>query len=94
MHFEQDKHNFTIRFDSNDGDRSLEMNFSELYEQDILWRFKEFLQGCGYSIDGDIQVVPWNEACDDTIQRNYDFSNIPNNSWPFGDNPPTQASEK
>lgn len=94
MRFEQNKHSFSFQFNSNDGDISLDMSCSELYVEDILWRFKEFLQGCGYTLDGDIQVVPWDEACDDTIQDNYDFTNIPKNNWPFGDNPPTQASEK
>ena len=30
-----DKHNFTFRFDSNDGERHLEMNCNELYLGDI-----------------------------------------------------------
>jgi hypothetical protein len=35
MHFENDDHNFTFKFDSNDGKTSLEMNFSELYIDDL-----------------------------------------------------------
>ena len=36
MNFDVDDHNFTIRFDSGDGNKSLEMNFSELFLDDIL----------------------------------------------------------
>ncbi len=58
MDFDNDTHNFTIRFDSSDGNRSLEMNFNELFLDDILNQFRDFLRGCGYEIDGHIQVVP------------------------------------
>ena len=81
MHFEyDDKHSFTFRFDSNDGERHLEMNCNELYIGDILNSFKDFLQGCGYEIDGMIDIVSY----DDTNTK-FDFSNIPNNNWPFGE---------
>ena len=81
-----DKHNFTFRFDSNDGERHLEMNCNELYLGDIFARFKEFLQGCGYEINGDIDVIEYNSAQDE--QSKFDFSNVPNNSWPFGESKP------
>ena len=55
-----DTHNFTFRFDSNDGERHLEMNVNELYLYDIFARFKEFLQGCGYEIHGEIEEVDYN----------------------------------
>ena len=93
-----DKHNFTFRFDSNDGERHLEMNVNELYLYDIFARFKEFLQGCGYEINGEIEVVEYNSeqnyTSDDsgyrldrppTHETKWDFSNIPNNNWPFGE---------
>ncbi len=89
-----DKHNFTFRFDSNDGERHLEMNCNELYLGDIFARFKEFLQGCGYEIHGEIEVVEYNSEQDydsgyrldrpPTHEPKWDFSNIPNNNWPFG----------
>lgn len=78
MHFEEDKHNLTFRFDSNDGERHLEMNCNELFLGDILDRFKEFLQGCGYEVDGMIDVVPYENT-------KFDFSEIPRNNWPFGE---------
>ena len=98
MHFDYDeKHNFTFRFDSNDGERHLEMNINELYLDDIFARFKEFLQGCGYEIHGEIEEVEYNSeqnyTSDDsgyrldrppTHEPKWDFSNIPNNNWPFG----------
>jgi len=90
-----DKHNFTFRFDSNDGERHLEMNVNELYLYDIFARFKEFLQGCGYEINGEIEVVEYNSERDydsgytltepPKHEPKFDFSNIPNNNWPFGE---------
>ena len=84
-----DKHNFTFRFDSNDGERHLEMNANELYLYDIFARFKEFLQGCGYEINGEIEEVEYNSPSTWTEppkhEPKFDFSNIPNNNWPFGE---------
>jgi len=99
MHFENDDHNFTFKFDSSDGKTSLEMNFNELYLDDIFNQFKAFLQGCGYEIDGYIDVVPWHNHLPQNEQPQFDFSNIPNNNWPFGQKESdaqslTQASEK
>jgi hypothetical protein len=94
MNFDVDNHNFTIRFDSGDGNKSLEMNFSELFLDDILNQFRDFLRGCGYEIDGQIQVVPFDdfeygEAIQSGQQKiseqpKFSFENIPNNNWPFG----------
>ena len=78
-----DKHNFTFRFDSNDGERHVEMNCNELYLDDIFARFKEFLQGCGYEVHGEIGVVEYDSE-QVKQETKFDFSNIPNNNWPFG----------
>lgn len=83
MHFEQTDHNFTFRFFSNDDNRTVELNCNELYIGDIFERFKEFLQGCGYPIDGYIDVIPYEKPHYDK----FDFDNIPNNNWPFGTKP-------
>ena len=84
MHFEEQKHNLTFRFDSNDGERTLEMNCNEVFLGDILDRFKEFLQGCGYIVDGQLEVTPpWDHLEGHTADTKFDFSNIPNNNWPF-----------
>jgi len=78
MHFEENKHSLTFRFDSNDGERHVEMNCNELFLGDILDRFKEFLQGCGYEIDGMIDVVSLENT-------KFDFREIPKNNWLFGE---------
>jgi hypothetical protein len=92
MDFDNENHNFTIRFDSNDGNRSLEMNFNELFLDDILNQVRDFLRGCGYEIDGQIQVVPSEHedvyvGTDDYLVSDdapdFSFENIPNNNWPF-----------
>jgi hypothetical protein len=92
MDFDNDTHNFTIRFDSSDGNRSLEMNFNELFLDDILNQVRDFLRGCGYEIDGQIQVVPSEHedvyvGTDDYLVSDdapdFSFENIPNNNWPF-----------
>ena len=86
MHFEEQKHNLTFRFDSNDDERTLEMNCNEVFLGDILDRFKEFLQGCGYVIDGQLEVAPsWDDFEKRTDDTKIDFSNIPNNNWPFAE---------
>ena len=90
MDFDNDNyesHNFTIRFDSNNGNRSLEMNFSELFLDDILNQMRDFLRGCGYEIDGQIAVIPWDQEDPEDpkqYQKEFSFENIPNNNWPFG----------
>ena len=92
MDFDNGTHNFTIRFDSSDGNRSLEMNFNELFLDDILNQVRDFLRGCGYEIDGQIQVVPSEHedvyvGTDDYLVSDdapdFSFENIPNNNWPF-----------
>jgi len=90
MDFDSDNHSFTFRFDSNGGERTLEMNCNALFLGDILDQFRDFLQGCGYIIDGHLEIISWNEPeVVTTPQKEYhegrfDFSNIPNNNWPFG----------
>jgi hypothetical protein len=86
MDFENDNHSFTFRFHSAEGERDLEMNCNALYLGDILDRFRDFLQGCGYQIDGMIDVVSFEkEESPVTLgeQSKFDFSNIPNNNWMF-----------
>jgi hypothetical protein len=100
MHHDEnyfDDHNFTVRFDSNNGKTSLEMNFSELYLNDILTQFRDFLRGCGYEMDGELELVPWNTT--EQEQSNFSFDGIPNNNWLFGQKEstpqnPVKVSEK
>ena len=95
MDFENDNHSFTFRFHSAEGERDLEMNCNALYLGDILDRFRDFLQGCGYQIDGMIDVVSFEKEEDNNFvlddepivlgdEPKFDFSNVPNNNWPFG----------
>jgi hypothetical protein len=89
-----EKHSFTFRFDSNDGEVHLEMSVNELYIQDVLDRFREFLLGCGYQVNGEIDIVEYNSEQDHDSgytlteppkhEPKFDFSNVPNNNWPFG----------
>lgn len=86
MSFNSDEHSFMFRFHSAEGERDLEMNCNALYLGDIFDRFRDFLQGCGYQIDGQIDVIPFEkEEGPVTLgdQPEYDFSNIPQNNWPF-----------
>jgi len=78
--YTSEKHCFTLRFDSNDNERHTEIIFNELYLTDILARFREFLQGCGYEIDGEIVVQNFQQEENKLMQnpmrehadRNYD----------------------
>jgi hypothetical protein len=67
---------------------------------------RDFLRGCGYEIDGQIQVVPSEHedvyvGTDDYLvlddAPDFSFENIPNNNWPFSatvnDTIPPQAKE-
>jgi hypothetical protein len=88
-----DEHNFTFRFESSDGKKRVEMNFDELLLGDILNSFRDFLQACGYEIDGQLEVVPFDDfeygkAIQSGQQKvseqpEFSFENIPNNNWPF-----------
>jgi len=99
MDFDNDNyesHNFTIRFDSNDGKRSLEMNFSELFLDDILNQMRDFLRGCGYEIDGQITVIPWDQEDPEDpkqYQKEFSFENVPNNNWPFDNIKPITTND-
>jgi hypothetical protein len=96
MNYDSDTHNFTIRFDSGDGNKSLEMNFSELFLDDILNQFRDFLRGCGYEIDGQIAVIPWDQEDPEDpkqYQKEFSFENVPNNNWPFGNIRPITTND-
>ena len=99
MSYNSDEHNFTFRFHSAEGERDLEMNCNALYVDDILSFMRDFLQGCGYQIEGTIEVVPFEdiEECENDPPLNYNeydgyapkqdkfsMDHLPNNGWPFG----------
>ena len=89
MDFNSDEHSFTFRFHSAEGERDLEMNCNALYVGDILSFMRDFLQGCGYQIDGTIEVVPY--ETDEVLEDKFTMDHLPNNGWPFGQIKPIQA---
>jgi hypothetical protein len=99
MSYNSDEHNFTFRFHSAEGERDLEMNCNALYVDDVLSFMRDFLQGCGYQIEGTIEVVPFEdiEEFENDAPLNYNeydgyapkqdkfsMDHLPNNGWPFG----------
>jgi hypothetical protein len=105
MSYNSDEHSFTFRFHSAEGERDLEMNCNALYVGDILSFMRDFLQGCGYEIDGTIEVVPFetDEEFENDPPLNYNeydgyapkqdkfsMDHLPNNGWPFGEIQPIQ----
>jgi len=99
MEFDSDTHSFTFRFHSAEGERDLEMNFNALYIDDILSYMRDFLQGCGYQIEGTIEVVPFETEAEfendpplnyneydgySPKQDKFSMDHLPNNGWPFG----------
>ena len=105
MSYNSDEHSFTFRFHSAEGERDLEMNCNALYVDDILSFMRDFLQGCGYQIEGTIEVVPYDtdEEFENDPPLNYNeydgyapkqdkfsMDHLPNNGWPFGEIQPIQ----
>jgi hypothetical protein len=88
MSYNSDEHSFTFRFHSAEGERDLEMNCNALYVGDILSFMRDFLQGCGYEIDGTIEVVPFEE---EIFEDKFSMDHLPNNGWPFGLGQPVQS---
>ena len=85
MSYNSDEHSFTFRFHSAEGERDLEMNCNALYVGDILSFMRDFLQGCGYEIDGTIEVVPYETYEEETPKQDkFSMDHLPNNGWPFG----------
>jgi len=86
MSFNSDEHSFTFRFHSAEGERDLEMNYNALYLSDIFERFRDFLQGCGYLIEGQIEVIPFSKASEshESHEERFSMDHLPNNGWPFG----------
>ena len=92
MSYNSDEHSFTFRFHSAEGERDLEMNCNALYVDDILSSMRDFLQGCGYQIEGTVEVVPY-ETYDvqEPEQDKFSMDHLPNNGWPFGLGQPVQS---
>jgi hypothetical protein len=92
MSYNSDEHSFTFRFHSAEGERDLEMNCNALYVDDILSFMRDFLQGCGYQIEGTIEVVPYETYEEETPKQDkFSMDHLPNNGWPFGLGQPVQS---
>ena len=68
---------------------------------DVLDEFESFLRGSGFFFQGQLDIIDdseyedtepdWNAPRE---KINFDFSEIPQNSWPFGDLKPQVISER
>jgi hypothetical protein len=86
-------------------DNKTETSFETDQLSDALMMFKDFLLGCGFAINGDVEIVEHNDYLsidkydeDDlrygVYDKKFDMSNIPNNNYPFQINPYFESSEK
>ena len=60
--------------------RTFEFDAVEL--SGIVGEFETFLRGCGFTINGFLDVVN-DEWQDNEEDKQFDFSQFPNNNWPF-----------
>jgi hypothetical protein len=87
-------------------DNKTETSFETDELSNVLMMFKDFLLGCGFAITGDIEITEPNDYLsidkfDDEVNlaygiydKKFDMTNIPNNNWPFQNNPYFDTSEK
>lgn len=87
-------------------DNKTETSFETDELSNVLMMFKDFLLGCGFAITGDIEITEPNDYLsidkfDDEVNlaygiydKKFDMTNIPNNNWPFQNNPHFDTSEK
>ena len=61
---------------------------------DILNEFEMFLRGAGFYFKGTLDVVPYDDEVKEEDEYNFDFSNIPQNNWPFGDVKPQSTTSE
>ena len=60
----------------------------------ILSEFESFLRGSGFYFNGNIDIVEEESYEEHRQESDFDFSNIPQNNWLFGDlKPQSSASE-
>jgi hypothetical protein len=56
------------------------VEFSAVSMDEVLQQFETFLRGAGFIFDGNVNIVKDEESYTDS---NYNFSNLPQNNWPF-----------
>ena len=61
--------------------RTVEFNADSLNQ--IVSEVEHFLRGCGFFFEGQLDFVNDDEIVYKTNDVNFDFSNIPQNNWPF-----------
>jgi hypothetical protein len=61
-----------------DAKRTVEFEAESLDQ--LLNEFEMFLRGCGFYFSGRLDVVPYD---DNESEDKFDFSEIPQNNWPF-----------
>ena len=64
------------------------VEFSADYVGDILEQFQMFIRGCGFYVDGTLDFISEDEPewhTEEFKTPQFDFSNIPQNNWPFGE---------
>lgn len=88
-----------IPFNSIEAKRSFQFNSDSLGQ--IVEEFENFLRGCGFAFKGQLDFIDDSEYEDTepnwNIPRekiNFDFSEIPQNNWPFDKVEPQNVSEK
>jgi hypothetical protein len=63
------------------------VEFSAVIIEDVLQEFENFLLGCGFKFDGKVNIIKDEEY--GYTDSDYDFSNLPQNNWPFAKIQPT-----
>lgn len=59
------------------------VEFSTETLEDIVSEFEKFLRGCGFYFKGQLDFVSDEEIVYQSKEVDFDFSNIPQNNWPF-----------
>ena len=77
--------------------RTVEFEAASL--SDVLAEVEMFLRGSGFYFHGTLDIVNEDDMVyqtDEPVQQNFDFSNIPQNNWPFTQTKPESSciSEK
>jgi hypothetical protein len=59
------------------------VEFSTVSLEEVLKQFETFLRGAGFEFEGKVNIDSGEDDSGEDYQSNYDFTNLPHNSWPF-----------
>jgi hypothetical protein len=59
------------------------VEFSAVSLEEVLKQFESFLRGAGFVFNGEVGIFE-EEDYQSNYDYDYDFSNLPQNNWPFG----------